>query len=71
MTTPPKPKKVVASEGCCDYLTAGKEYYVIDMWSDINGFTIITDTGDKADCLLKSCAHIDNKDWIITEYEKP
>lgn len=73
MTTPPKPKKVKAPEGCLEYLTAGKEYdvlkimtygrygYMLEIMSD-NGIMIFTNE-------FKSL-HLNGKNWIVTEYEE-
>ncbi len=71
-----KPKIVVAPEGCeASYLTPRKEYKVLNVDSSRYtseegfGFNIINDTGDKLYCLEKKCAHLNDKDWIIKEYE--
>lgn len=75
-TNPPKPPKVVvAPEGCREYLTAGKEYPVIEVWDNFDkvrgyGFTIIDDFGD-CQMTFENFSH-DFKDgnWIIKEREQ-
>lgn len=54
---------VIAPDDCHEYLTAGKEYAVVE--SGGGNFTIIDDDGDELYCLLEGCAHIEYNDWII------
>lgn len=65
-----KVKKVLAPEGCQDYLTAGRIYDVVKFWG-VHGdlFTIIADNGLEAFCQLTKCLHLKRKDWIIIETE--
>jgi hypothetical protein len=67
MNQPRKPKKVKAPASAPEYLTAGKEYDVLK--SDVNLIEIKTDDGTKILSMLKGTAHLDFKDWIVTEYE--
>jgi len=55
--------KVIAPKRCNEYLTVGKEYEAFDIYQDM--FTITTDVGMKAKCLLKGCNHLNGGDWII------
>lgn len=55
--------KVIAPKRCNEYLTDGKEYEAFDIYQDM--FTITTDVGMKAKCLLKGCNHLNGGDWII------
>lgn len=72
MTTPPKPKKVKAPEGCCGVLRAGVEYDVSEIsYFGENGyyFTIIS-TPVEVHARERNCPHLDGQDWIVTEYEE-
>lgn len=52
-----------------DYITPGKVYDAFFVDSDEDGvrsFYITIDSGyDKAFCLLKGCAHLGGRNWII------
>ena len=54
---------VIAPEGCEDYLTAGKEYPVIEVIEE--SFRALDDDGDEMYSNLKGSAHLKGKDWII------
>lgn len=72
MNQPRKPKKVKAPEGCKPHFTAGKEYDVYDVNEGGNGgftFYLKSDNNKKCFCLEKGCSHLDEGDWIVTEYE--
>ena len=61
---------VIAPEGCETYLTAGKEYPIVDFWEKEHSFygfrfNITDDEGDIMKCLEKVCSHLNNKDWIL------
>ena len=67
---------VIAPEGCQNYLTAGKEYPVVDFWEEEQPnlgyhFIIKSDFGN-IKCLEKKCSHLNDKDWILkpTTHEK-
>jgi len=69
-----KPKKVQAPDGCSENFTPGKIYDVVGFWIEGIGenghrFTIKADSGVKAYCLQKNCAHLKGKNWIIIETE--
>lgn len=50
-----------------DYLTPNKLYDVLDIdYEKPVSFTIISDIGSVAYCMLKGCAHIES-DWEIVE----
>lgn len=73
MNQPRKPKKVKAPEGC-DLKFKNKVLTVVsvDYFEEPNGwmFNIISPkTGNKINCLQFGCAHLDSKDWIVTEWE--
>jgi hypothetical protein len=67
--------KVIAPEGCETWLTAGKEYQVFDVEESDTirkcYFGIIADNTIKCNCFLINCAHLNGKDWIIKQEEKP
>lgn len=57
---------VIAPEGCEDYLTAGREYVVIDVSKkEKDVFCVLADNGTKMYCLLQKCGHLNGKNWII------
>lgn len=58
---------VIAPEGCAEYLTAGKEYVVIEIRNNSYLFLIIDDVGQKLRCIAKECAHLNYKNWIIKQ----
>jgi hypothetical protein len=65
--------KVIAPEGCRDYLTEGKEYEVRNItFGDFGTFFNITDNdGERLDCMLKDDGHLNYANWIIKQEEKP
>lgn len=54
-------------EGSEDFLTAGKEYEVLNSYGV--GFVIIDDDGDKLVCLFEDCGHLGGRDWTVIEEE--
>jgi hypothetical protein len=60
---------VIAPEGCQVYLTAGKEYEVIEDTifgrPDERKFNIIDDNGNETFCLQKGDYHTNYSKWII------
>lgn len=67
---PEQLKTVIAPEGCrTDYLTPRKEYKVYNCKKSENytfSFTIISDIGMPAICLLEKCCHLGmTKNWVI------
>ena len=63
---------VIAPKGCREYLTAGKEYEVINVNDDYNEeygvlFEIVSDIGDLAYCFEKNCGQLNGQDWILKQ----
>ena len=72
-TKPAPPKIVIAPEGCCKYLTAGKEYEV-NVIEDYDkkigyGFSLIDDDGDFLFAVERFSSHLNGGNWIIKERE--
>ena len=72
MKTPPK--RVKAPSGCSQYLTAGKEYEVVEIHfkkdeKHGSAFSILDDDGVRLYCLEFCCHFINRQDWIIIERE--
>ena len=60
--------KVIAPSGCCEYLTEGKEYLVVEVDVNFeNHFHIISDKGIKSFCRIKNCRHLNGGNWIIKQ----
>lgn len=55
--------KVIAPEGCEVYLTAGKEYLVIEQIEE--SIIIFDDEGDQLYSNLKNSTHLNFQDWIV------
>ena len=60
--------KVKTSSTGCEYITAGKEYDVIEY--DQTGFSIIDDQDERIVCVFKKDLHLWGDDWEIIE-ERP
>lgn len=56
-------KIAIPPKSSCTYLTAGKNYEIIELGSDY--FYIINDIGNKIYCLHEHCAHLCGKNWIL------
>ncbi len=54
---------VIAPNGCESYLTAGKEYLVIEATKEI--IEIFDDEGDVLYLCLKGSAHLNGGNWIV------
>lgn len=62
---------VIAPEGCEDYLTAGKEYEVVEAIEESTNkygslFSIIDDDGDMIETVEKKSAHLKFQSWILS-----
>jgi len=57
------PKFAIPPKGCCNYLTPGKKYRIIE----INGlyFSLDLEENGKAYCRTKDCCHLNGKNWIL------
>ena len=68
------PKIVQAPEGCCSYLTAGKNYNTIIVQADDGAFgclfSIIDDSQEKIITAQKASGHLNGGDWIIVEWNE-
>lgn len=73
MTNKNKLTPIVVESPISDFsITKGKHYVTDKYWEhgQFNSFHIKDDTGFKWYCLLKECAHLHGKDWIIVpKYE--
>lgn len=58
-----KPTIAIPPEGCESYLTAGKEYEIIDFAEGV--FFVIDDSDFKIMSCSKCSAHLNGKDWIL------
>jgi len=73
MTKKNKLTPIVAESPISDFnITKGKHYVTDKYWEhgQFNSFRITDDTGIELYCLLKKCAHLDGKDWIIVSRYK-
>lgn len=59
-----KPTIAIPPEGCESYLTAGKEYEIVE-WRSSTAFMIISDYGVSMYCSMKESEHLNGKDWIL------
>jgi len=58
-----KPTIAIPPQGCESYLTAGKEYPMLN-YSD-GYFFIINDIKTKSYCRKNNCPHLNGLDWIL------
>lgn len=57
---------VIAPDTCRSWLTAGKEYEVIEVDEYRNDLFIIIDDGlEQIWCLLDHCGHLNGGNWIV------
>lgn len=63
------PKKVKAPYGCAGYLTAGKEYKIVESYPR-GTHKIKDDVNHEIYITLSRCRHIDFNNWIVTEWEE-
>lgn len=57
---------VIAPAYCETYLTAGKEYPIIKVWTGkTEGFDIIDDSGEVIGCSKETSCHLNFGDWIL------
>ena len=61
----PKPTIAIPPQGCESYLTAGKEYQIVE-WKDESHFIFKCDIDDDlVYTRVNGSAHLNFKDWIL------
>jgi len=65
-----KIKSVIAPDGVFEYVTAGKEYELLETDNNYGG-RIKDDAGDRIGILFEKCAFLNTKSWILKYEDEP